>query len=209
MRKTGCGEHVDGENDVAGPAAEMGGLALPAQPDLLAALDAGRNVDVEHAAGGQRDAHLAALHRLLQRHGDGGGEVLALLGACGPAPRPPAAHGAAEKVGENVAGVEACAAAAPGRPAHVEFEVLPAPAGPAPAPAPAPPGRPAPPKPSKPVKRGLPSASISPRSNFRALLGVAEDFIGRNWPRRTFPWPWGRTCSGRDDASWPACDRPS
>ena len=51
------------------------GVALPLQPDLLAGGDAGRNLDVELAAGRQADALVAAPDRFLQRHRHGDGQI--------------------------------------------------------------------------------------------------------------------------------------
>src|ERR1700756_4392811 len=61
---------VHGDQEIARRMA-LRGLALSAQPDLLALDDACGNLDVELLAGRQPDALVAALDRLLQRHGHG------------------------------------------------------------------------------------------------------------------------------------------
>src|ERR1700730_4252418 len=128
---------VDRDQNIAGAVAGRG-LALPLQPDLLAARDPCGNPDVEFLAVRQPDAFFAAVDCLLQchRHGDGKIEVerdaagIEFEGLRGAGTGPRAARGgAAEHAVENVleiaaakiaaaaesVGLEAASAGAPAR----------------------------------------------------------------------------------------------
>ena len=124
---------------------------------------------------------LASLRHLLEGHGQGRGDVLALLllrrlrpGACPrrrPSGRPRRRAGRRRRPPRRPrsrALLRAAEGAARRSRKSRESESPPDRAPPRP-----------PPKPSKPWKRGLPSASISPRSNCARLLRVAEDLVGR------------------------------
>src|SRR5262249_57005246 len=99
----GVRSDVDGDQEVAGRMA-LGGLAVPAQPDLLTLADAGRDLDVELLAARQPDALLAALDRLLQRHRHRYSDVeietnsagFKFKGACAPCARASTAAGIGE-----------------------------------------------------------------------------------------------------------------
>src|SRR5882757_9034277 len=68
----GC--DADRDQEIAGAMA-LRGLALAAQPDLLASSDTGRDFDIELLAVRQPDALLDALDRLFQRHRHGNAQI--------------------------------------------------------------------------------------------------------------------------------------
>src|SRR3569623_771789 len=67
--------NVDGDDGVA-VAAERARIALPLQPDLLTAGDAGRNLALDLLAGRQADALGRAFGGICQRNGERGSKVL-------------------------------------------------------------------------------------------------------------------------------------
>ncbi len=143
-------------------------MSLSAQPDRLPLLDARRARCVERPPGRQGDPDRAAARDRGQRNGDGDRDVLAFRGLLRPGPAAPASP--------------------PNNSDRMSWSIDPARRTPRPvpkskprkSPAPAPGWRPNPPKPSNCGARGLPSASISPRSNARALLLVAENLVRRS-----------------------------
>ena len=116
------GREAQRDDGVARLPAIRARLPLSAQADLLAVLDALRNLDLERTAVRQDHIDLAGVRDLGQRHERAGGEILAL----GRRARPAAAASAAraEKFGKNVAGVEASTAAAGTSAAEVELEMF-------------------------------------------------------------------------------------
>src|SRR4051794_2027441 len=91
---------LDRNQYVAGRAAAGRGHALPPQPDLLAVLDSGRNLELDLFADRQVEPARAAMRGLVQGDGRRRGHVLAAQGRA------------------NVFGLKACAR--PTTPAHAE-----------------------------------------------------------------------------------------
>ena len=164
----------NGDEHVAGLAAGHR-EPLPLQPDLLAVGEAGRDLDLELLAGRQLDAACRALGRFLERDRRGRGDVAARRlrdsSSSNWKPPPPRRARAAPPSPPNMSRSTSSKPpppAPPPRPPRArcmpsgpQVKVSNAPSWP-------PNGPPAPPRwpaPSKPWKRGLPSASISPRSN--------------------------------------------
>jgi hypothetical protein len=69
--------HANGDHGVASLAAVGAWVALALQSDLFAVLHPGGDFDVEHPAGWQNDAAVAAERRLFQRYRDGSRDVVA------------------------------------------------------------------------------------------------------------------------------------
>src|ERR1700722_7456962 len=168
-----------GDQEIAGAA--RASHALAAKPDLLAIGDPGGNLDFDVLARRQPHPLAHAVRRVRQRQSQGRRDISAGAEIVGLKRRAPAAaRGAAERLAQNVLEAAKAGSAtarrsaapppaaarprrAPGvKPSGPKLNVSNSVSGPNPAP-----GRaPAPPRnPSNPWKRGLPSASISPRSN--------------------------------------------
>src|SRR5262245_10009135 len=75
--EAGMADELDRDQRVAGFAAERVGAALPVETDDLAGPRPRRDGDLNGAAGRKVDARLVAACKLLERHGGGGGDVLA------------------------------------------------------------------------------------------------------------------------------------
>src|SRR5690606_16969193 len=61
--------HLDVDENVSRRSTAEPGFALPAQPDLLPVLDAGRHLHIEHLAVGQEDPPCGAACRIDERNG--------------------------------------------------------------------------------------------------------------------------------------------
>ena len=165
------GRDFDGQNHVSGAPAHGGGLALPAQADLLASLDASRNLHVQRSARGQSDARLAALDRPLQRHGDDRRQILALSGRIGAGTRAPSA---AKQIGENIGRIEP-ARVAPTRSARLELEITPIGASSCARSR----GPPAGARTAKALEPARPAVGVNLAAiKFAALIGIAQNFVG-------------------------------
>ena len=187
----------------ASPGAGRALLALALQPDRLAVLDIGRQLDGDLAAVGKHRVDACGSRHVLDADIERGVHIRRRSRPARPSARQrPPAQGVAENLAEDVVGTAAAerigAAAACGtriarRPVRRCWRNA---------------------ANGSPLGRrlrnrgscGLPSASISPRSKAPGLSRRPGSHRP-GWPRRTGPSPSGRPDSGPDDVSWRACGR--